>query len=182
VRLPADVVKLGGGSSRHGSGALRVTVDSLAAAAAAAAAVGTSSVDSSSGGVASLGGVRPRVRLQGGGSRSRDSSRESSAYGARFFSCSSSDECGSASSSESESESGCDGVDKGNGGSSRAVSPTAAARCAVRKVSSPRSSVVVAKAAAAGGVGGQRLSRFAPQQQAGLESVPHASRATQQLI
>jgi hypothetical protein len=63
------------------------------------------------------------------------------------------------------------------------VSPTAAARCAVRKLGSPRNGVVVAKstAAAGGGAGGQRLSRFAPQQ-AGLESVPHASGATQQLI
>jgi hypothetical protein len=66
------------------------------------------------------------------------------------------------------------------------VSPTAAALCAVRKLGSPRNGVVVAKsaaaAAAAGGSGGQRLSRFAPQQQAGLQSVPHASGATQQLI
>jgi hypothetical protein len=191
VVLPAELLKSKSGSSkngsRRGSAALQEAVAANAAAAAAAAAErgGTSSSGISSEGT--RGAVRLRVRCQG--SRSRDCSRDGSACGTRFFTCSSGSEYGSDSGSESEGE---QGSYNRQSNSSNAVSPTAAAaRCAVRKFGSPCNSVVVAKAAAAAaavGAGGavsgqQRLSRFAPQHAADQPgAAPHASGATQPLI
>ncbi|WIA17564.1 hypothetical protein OEZ85_014391 [Tetradesmus obliquus] len=178
VVLPAELLKSAGGGgsdsgSRWGKRAVRPAV-------AAAAQLGGSSEDGSSSEAGQNVG-RLRVRCVGRGSNSRDGG----ACSPRFFSCSDGSECGSESGCESESESGAGGEHGRDCNGSRAASPGAAARCAVRKLDSPRSSVVVAKAAAAAAAGGsKRLSRFAAaaQQETGVEVAPRASGATQPLL
>uniref|UniRef100_A0A383WDF2 Uncharacterized protein n=1 Tax=Tetradesmus obliquus TaxID=3088 RepID=A0A383WDF2_TETOB len=178
VVLPAELLKSAGGGgsdsgSRWGKRAVRPAV-------AAAAQLGGSSEDGSSSEAGQNVG-RLRVRCVGRGSNSRDGD----ACSPRFFSCSDGSECGSESGCESESESGAAGEHGRDCNGSRAASPGAAARCAVRKLDSPRSSVVVAKAAAAAAAGGsKRLSRFAAaaQHETGVEVAPHASGATQPLL
>ncbi|WIA37783.1 hypothetical protein OEZ86_014652 [Tetradesmus obliquus] len=176
VVLPAELLKCAGGGNDSGS---RQGKRAVCPAVAAAQLGGSSEDDSSSDAGQNVG--RLRVRCRGGGSSSRDGG----ACSPHFYSCSNGSECGSESGCESESESGTGGEHGSNCNDSRAATPGAAARCAVRKLDSPRSSVVVAKAAAAAAAGGsKRLSRFAAaaQQETGAEAAPHASGATQPLL